>query len=94
MRQVQKHGEREGRNGDLRRGGKSHFIEHVPKFPVILACEIPWGVSVFEDEGFLSMRMMDRWLPSLLLLLLAGDRERVVSFTNYRWSYSSYVCGG
>ena len=46
------------------------------------------------QEGFLSVRM--RWLPALLLLLLAGDRLGVVSFTNYRWvshTLCSYECG-
>ena len=35
-------------------------------------------------ECFLSVSM--RWLPPLLLLLLAGDRVGVISFTNYRWA--------
>ena len=74
------------------RGRRKSFYD-VTEYSLILV-KFYGGVSVFEDEGFLSMRMRDWWLPSLLLLLLAANRARVVSFTNYRWSYCSYVCGG
>ena len=42
-----------------------------------------WFWLVTFHECFLSVSM--RWLPPLLLLLLAGDRVGVISFTNYRW---------